>query len=158
MRKTKTRTKRKRSKTTRKKMGGAISSSPVYVLITMPLGEDIFNSTNITNAEYSNLTRRIKGEGQDAVQPLDAREIHLLVVGRYPELKNGLDVREIPTNLEHIIYGLRHAIVARYPRLVARSPERRRGRSRSLSRSSSSSPRDRKRSLSRSSSSSLGSK
>lgn len=147
MRKTKTKTKRKRSKTTRKKRGGAISSSPVYVLITMPLGEHIFNSTNITNAEYSNLTRRIKGEGQDAVQPLDAREIHLLVVGRYPELKNGLDVTEIPTNLEHIIDGVRHAIVARYPRS--------RGRSRSLSPSS---PRDRKRSLSRSSSSSLGSK
>lgn len=158
MRKTKTKTKRKRSKTTRKKRGGA-ESSPVYVLITKPLGEDIFNSTNITNAEYSNLTRRIKGEGQDAVQPLDAREIHLLIVGRYPELKNGLDVTEIPTNLEHIIDGLRHAIVARYPRS--------RGRSRSLSRSSprgrsrsssSSSPRGKKRSLSRSSSSSLGSK
>ena len=138
MRKTKTRTKRKRSRTTRKKRGGANSSIPQYVMRTMPLGEYIFNSTNITNAEYSNLTQRIDGT-------LDAREIHLLVVGRYPELKIGLDVTEIPTNLEHIIDGNRYIIVARYPRS--------RGRSRSLSRSSSSSPRDRKRSLSRSSSS-----
>ena len=155
MRKTKTRTRRKSSRVTRKKRGGATYSSPTYKLVTEPLGGNgrVFNSQNITNEQYQYLVRRIKGD-EDAVQPLDASEIHL-VVNIYHNLKRELNVTDIPTNVEHIIHGNHYTIVARYPRLVARSPERRRGRSRSLSPSS---PRDRKRSLSRSSSSSLGSK
>ena len=145
MRKTKTRTKRKRSRTTRKKRGGAVSS-PEYVMRTMTIDGEKVNDTNITYDQYSNLTRRIDGT-------LNAREIHR-VVGNPDSriLHEGLDVTEMPSNLEHIIDGNRYIIVARYPRSFGRSPGRR-GRSRS---SSSSSPRGKKRSLS--SSSSLGSK
>jgi len=146
MRKTKTRTKRKTSRTTQKKRGGA-ESPPQYVIRTETLDGEKFHDTNITHDEYSNLTRRND-------ETLNAREIHQ-VVAKYSILREGIDVtKEMPSNLKHIIDGNRYIIVARYPRSFGTSP-RRRGRSRSLARSS---PRDRKRSLSRSSSSSLGSK
>ena len=116
MRKTKTRTKRKRSRTTRKKRGGA-ESSPEYVMRTMTLDGEKVRETNITYDQYSNLTRRIDGT-------LNAREIQR-VVGEYSILHEGLDLTEMPSNLEHIIDGNRYIIVARYERSFDTSPRRR---------------------------------